>query len=81
MDREKTILEYIVAELLEDPDEEISADSSLFQSRILDSLNLVRLIGFLEETFNIKINSSEVTIENLDSVNNILIFVDRKADS
>ena len=81
MDREKTILEFIVAELLEDPDEEISADSSLFQSRILDSLNLVRLIGFLEETFNIKINSSEVTIENLDSVKNILIFVDHKADS
>ena len=78
MDREKTILDYVRDELLEDPDEEISPDTSLFQSRILDSLNLVRLIGFLEETFNIKINTSEVIIENLDSVRNMLKFLDKK---
>jgi acyl carrier protein len=78
MDRKNIILEYISDELLEDPDEEISADTSLFQGRVLDSLNMVSLIRFLEETFNIKIKTSEVTVENLDSVEKMLVFLDKK---
>jgi len=78
MDRGKTILAFILDELVEDLDVEITQDTSLFQDRVLDSLNLVALINFLERAFNIKISPSEVNIENLDSVSNMLSFLDRK---
>lgn len=78
MERSETILAFIRDELLDDPDTEISDDTSLFQSRLLSSLKLVNLILFLEETFEIKIDPSEVTIENLDSVRDTLVYLEKK---
>jgi len=78
MDKAQTIIEFIKDELLDDDDVEIALETSLFQDRILDSLNLITLISFLEKTFNIKINTTEVIIENLDSVGNMVAFLGRK---
>lgn len=79
MERAEKIISYIQEELLDDPDVEITNDTSLFQDRVLDSLSLVTLITFLEETFNIKVGTSEVSIENLDTVSNMLNLLDKKA--
>jgi len=65
------IIEFIVDELLEDEEEEITSTTSLFKDQILDSLNLLSLIAFLEKTYSVKIAPSEVNYENLDSVENI----------
>jgi acyl carrier protein len=78
MDRGETILSYILKELADDLDLKITKETSLFQDRVLDSLNLVALINFMEKTFDIKIRPSEVNIENLDSVSNMLKFLDKK---
>jgi len=78
MDTGKMILEFIQNELIDDLDTELSVDISLFQDRLLDSLNLVSMINFLEKTFGIKINTSEVTLENLDSVQKMMEFVQKK---
>jgi len=77
-DRAKTILSYLRSELLDDPEIDISKTTSLFQDRVLSSFNLIVLIGFIEEKFTIKIKPSEVSIENLDSVDNIVAFLDKK---
>jgi methoxymalonate biosynthesis acyl carrier protein len=74
----ETILNYIREELLDDPDTEIQDDTSLFQDRILRSINLIQLIVFIEETFNLKIKPSEVNIENFDSISNMVRFLDKK---
>ena len=78
MDPTNVILSYIREALLDDPEIEISKDTSLFQDRVLDSLNLVALITFLEKTFDISINPSEVIIENLDTVSNMLNLLEKK---
>lgn len=78
MDPTKVILSYIREELLDDSEIEISKETSLFQDRVLDSLNLVALITFLEKTFDISINPSEVIIENLDTVSNMLNLLEKK---
>ena len=78
MDAGETILEFIQNELIDDSDTELSVDMSLFQDRLLDSLNLVSLLNFLEKTFEIKINTSEVTLENVDSVQKMIEFVEKK---
>ena len=77
MDRKELIINYIKDELL-DEDIVLTEETSMFQTRILDSLNLLALISFVEKEFSIKVNSSEINLENLDTVSNILNFLDRK---
>jgi len=57
----------------------MSEDSPLFSSGIIDSFSLVSLMAFIEDKGNLRINPSEVTIDNLDSIERILKFVDSKA--
>jgi acyl carrier protein len=81
MDREDVILSFVREELLEDEDVEINKDTSLFEGRVLNSLKLVEVILFLEEAFEIKIDPSEVNIDNLDTISNILGLIERKTSS
>ena len=77
--REEKILTYIRDELLDDDDVTIDSTTSLFEDRVLDSLNLLSLISFLEREFSTKIASSQVNIENLDTVERIIGFLDRQS--
>ena len=78
MDNQTIIINFIIDELLEDESISLTGTTSLFQERILDSLNLVSLISYLEETFNCKIDPSEVNFENMDTVTNMLAFIEKK---
>jgi acyl carrier protein len=73
----ETILEFIREELLEG-DEEIDADTSLFRSQLLDSLSLTGLIVILEETYGIRIGAMDISYDNLDTVNLMVDFVEKK---
>ena len=78
MNNQKTIMNYIADELIEDESLTLTENTSLFKHRTLDSLNLISLISFLEKTYNFKITSSEVNFENMDTVANICAFIDQK---
>lgn len=56
----------------------LSEDASLLDSGVIDSTGVLELIGFLEETFAIKVEDTEMTPENLDSIERISAFVTRK---
>jgi len=72
---EKTILEYVVEEYLEDDDEEITADTPLISGGIVDSFSMVSLKRFLENKYNISIPDDKATPEVFDSVNKICTLV------
>jgi acyl carrier protein len=52
--------------------------ASLMQGGTMDSTGILELIMFLEEKFGIKVADEEMVPANLDSVNNVVAFVDRK---
>jgi acyl carrier protein len=69
MDIQSTIESFIVEEiLLESEGGQIDYDQSLISSGILDSLGLLRLIGFIEDRFGIKVEDGEVIPENFESI-------------
>jgi len=72
------IREFIVdvAELPEVND--FNGDTSLFLNNLLDSMNLVALIAFIEETFGIKVKPMDIVYENFDTQNLILSYIERK---
>jgi acyl carrier protein len=51
---------------------------SFLEKGIIDSTGILELIGFLEESFSIKIEDHELIPENLDSVRNVGEFVNGK---
>ncbi len=65
--------------------EKMGVDSSgiddatpLFSSSLLDSFSMVDLIMFIEQQAGIKMDVWDVTLDNLDSVGQILKLVDSK---
>jgi acyl carrier protein len=51
---------------------------SLLTKGVIDSVGALEITQFIEETFNIKVREDEMLPENLDSVDNIVAFVQRK---
>jgi acyl carrier protein len=78
MEHTETLLTYITDNFTGGRGSTVNADTSLFQGQVLDSLNLVELITFVESQFRIKVAPSEVSIDNLDTVNRIAGFIQRK---
>lgn len=75
----KTIRHYILGNLLFTEDESALQDSDSFlDSGIIDSTGVLEIILFIEETFGVKVNDDEMIPANLDSVDNLAAFINRK---
>jgi len=57
---------------------ELTPEISLLESGIMDSTGILELVLFLEEQFSMKIEDEDITPENLDSINNIVAFLNKK---
>jgi len=64
--------------LLGDTTRSPSHSDSLIESGIIDSTGVLELIEFLEEEFEISIDETETTPQNLDSIDRVVEFVSRK---
>lgn len=53
-------------------------DTSLLDQGIVDSTGVLEIIGFIEETFGIIVEDSELLPENLDSIQGIEQYILRK---
>lgn len=63
---------------LGDDPSQLHGSSSLIEAGVIDSTGVLELVGFLEEDFEIRIDDEDLVPENLDSVDNIVHFVERK---
>lgn len=57
---------------------ELKDDEPLFESGIIDSLGLIKLIAFIEKNFNVSIDISEVMMENFSTLKDIMEVVKSK---
>ena len=72
-DLKDVILDYVKEEYLdEDDDMEVSFDTKLISSGIVDSFSMVSLKRFLETRYSIQIPDAKATPDAFDSVNNII---------
>ena len=61
------------------PDPTVLADeASLLDQGIIDSTGVLEIISFLEDTFELTVEDSEMLPDNLDSIDRISAFVARK---
>ncbi len=76
----RTVKEFILEEFLpgEDPGE-LTEETQLFSTGVLDSLASLKLVEFLEEQFGIDVEAHDVVADNLDTLLSIANFVQSKA--
>ncbi len=56
----------------------LSNDDSFLDRGIIDSTGVLELVTFLEETYAIKVEDEELIPDNLDSINRLAKFLERK---
>lgn len=58
--------------------EEFEDNESFLRSGIIDSMGMAQLVAFVEERFQIHVADEELVPENLDSLERVVAFVERK---
>ncbi len=58
--------------------EELTEDDSLLEKGIIDSTGVLELVSFIEETYGFTVEDDELVPENLDSVNKLVNYINRK---
>jgi acyl carrier protein len=72
------VLQFLRLKVLYDEKKVIPDEDSFLGSGILDSTGILELIGFLEETFDLKFLDDELVADNFDSLNRVARFVATK---
>lgn len=57
---------------------ELSPDAPLFSSGIIDSLNLIEIVAFVEGLCGFKVPAEDLRLEHWDSVDRILAYASRR---
>ena len=64
--------------LFGEPDDSLGDKDSFLEKGVIDSTGVLELVAFLEESFGLKVEDAELIPENLDSVNSLVNFIERK---
>jgi len=64
----QTISAYICSQILRQPKRMLNPDEPLISNGLIDSFNLVDLSIFIEKTFNVYIDNTELNHETFDSL-------------
>lgn len=70
---------FILENYLFTEDQSALADADSFLEKgVLDSTGIMEVVFFIEEQFGIKVEDEEMIPQNLDSIDHLVTFVERK---
>ena len=76
---EQEIRQFVIDNFVFGEDDgKLSNDDSFLERGIIDSTGILELVALLEGKYGIKIKEHELVPDNLDSINNLVRFIDRK---
>ncbi len=79
MELKESIRNYIQTELVNSQEHsELSDSDQLIESGIIDSLGIMKLIGFLEDNLSVQVDDMELVPENFSSIEAITSLVEKK---
>jgi acyl carrier protein len=60
---------------------QLDAEASLFESGVLDSMGVLTLVTWLEQTFGITVEDDEVLPENIDGIGPLVRYIRAKREA
>ena len=80
MDIKTGVRDFLYEDHLKDEFDSLNDDDSLLEKGIIDSVKMLDLISFLEESFNVEVDDDDLFPENFDSLNAIEKYVGKKVN-
>ena len=78
MELKKQVRDFVIANFYVGDLASLEDRTSLLDQGIIDSTGVLEVIGFVETTFGVTVEDSEMLPENLDSIERIAAYVARK---
>jgi acyl carrier protein len=57
---------------------DLGDNTSFLEEGVIDSTGILELVSFLEEEFSITVEDEDLVPENLDSLNNVTVYLQSK---
>lgn len=73
------IREFVVENFMFGNDEGLEDETSFLEEGIIDSTGILELVNYIEEEFSIGVDDDDLIPENLDSINNVTAYLEKKA--
>jgi acyl carrier protein len=74
------IRSYVISHFHLGRGRELDDEESLLDARIIDSLGILELVGYLEKTFAIEVADDDLSPENFDSIGALTRYVARRSE-
>ena len=79
MNTTDTLVRYVSQELLDGTSgANLQADDNLLTSGLIDSLGIIRLVNFIEDSFGVQVRPEDITIENFRTINVISSYLEKQ---
>jgi len=76
----QTLTQYIAVEILQQPKRSITPNEKLISSGMIDSFHLVDLSLFIEDTFGVHIDDTELNADSFDTLSELeALILQRRA--
>ena len=69
---------FIAASILKQPGREIRADEKLISSGLIDSFSLMDLALFVEDTYGVRIEDTELNAETFDNLDQLVALIESR---
>jgi acyl carrier protein len=73
-----SVEKFIAAQILKQPNRKISADEPLLSSGLIDSFSLMDLALFVEDTFGVRIEDTELNANTFDNLNQLAALIESR---
>ena len=80
-DAKEKVRAFVVENFLFGEENGLTDGSSFLEDGIIDSTGILELVDFLEDEFSISVDDEELVPENLDSLNNVTAYIEKKMGS
>ncbi len=78
MDIQTALGEYISSSILKQPNRKISSDEPLISSGLVDSFSLVDLALFVEDTYGVHLDDTELNAQAFDNLDRLAALIESR---
>lgn len=71
------IIKFITTEVSLDPEYPVGGSTDLLLTGLVDSLGVIDIVGWIEDKHGIMIDPADITLENFQTVDQMVGFVQR----
>jgi len=75
---ESTLAKYIAVNILKQPNRTVTNDEALISSGLIDSFSLMDLALFVEDTFGVRIEDTELNADTFDNLTQLVSLIESR---